>query len=678
MNYKRKIISCLLGFNFVFIIASAAVTGSLVNNKTTLTPMLNEQVTNQKITVPTTTTYQSKYGTIFGTAIINNINAQKPQPSKPLTLASTTDPTDLAKVVTLKVNSNQKIDLTTDILEGLTSLTALTIKGNISDIKTATKQSNVFLYSNQKLKKLSIVSDNDIKIDTSFLANNKQLEQLTLDLNSSTFINSSSTTTHSIDTSFLENSYQNLVSLNLDLTNLNGFLAPSALGSKHAFCDMVNLKNLTLQTTDFETMYLPNTKTPIETLNIFKNLSKLTNLTISTDNEMKISFTNPSQDVFGGLVNLTDIQLNGSLKSLPNDCFKNNGKLTNIDLSSNAFSDIPAAVNISSLKTLNMQSNTNISTINFNNLNNATNVSTLNFSDIPKLIFGSWTYSNNPQPITLLLSGDKIANIPNVILNATNIVNLDLSNNIINFTNSSQFGNNNIIKTLDLSNNRIVSTHIGSVFQDVTNLVDINLSNNMLDTIPNSIFNNSLLLKKVDLSHNNIQTIEANAFQNNQQISTLDLSYNKINKIILQTFNSLINMTKLDLGYNQLVNFPNGVFDKNLHLETLSLNDNKLTSLPIDSIAKLSDKLVIDVSNNFLAGDLSKYQKNTKQNWNFAGNKDNSEASHRYTHITIIVMSVLASLLVVVLICISLWRSAKKRERLDKQNAIEVDPDEGY
>ncbi len=457
-------------------------------------------------------------------------------------------------------------------------------------------------------------------------------------------------------------------------TTFKGF-ETSTTPVPYAFDDMAKLTSLTLSTKNFDTMYDPANATK-ESLNIFQKLDTLTNLTISTENEMKIA-----QDAFSSLDKLTNIKLDGNLKSLPDDCFVDNVTLTTIDLSNNNFNNIPKAVNIASLENLSMQTNNSLLEVDFNNFSKAKNLTTLT---LDKLVNGikfdnSWTYSNNPKPITLLLDNDLILKVPQVILNANNIVNLDLSHNEINIANNIMFANDSALQTLDLSYNYISITDEVKLLKNTKKLTDINLSNNYLvGTIPDLLFINNVDLKNVNLANNHIADIDANAFQNNINIVNLDLSNNVIKEVSPRQFDHLKELKTLNMSFNQLPNLPDDVFNNNHKLVSLKLNNNKLKSLPIDSINHLSDNLVIDVSNNFLGGKLGDYQLNPKQNWNFSGNKDNSDASNRYTHITIIVLSILVSLLVVALVCVSLWRIAKKRERLAKKNETVVDSDEGY
>lgn len=214
---------------------------------------------------------------------------------------------------------------------------------------------------------------------------------------------------------------------------------------------------------------------------------------------------------------------------------------------------------------------------------------------------------------TLNLQGNVIIDIPKSLLLLTNIKELDLSQNLINYLPQGFGKNQKKLKLLNLSENHLRSidsnyrylenlkilklnsnnlNHLYDVFGKLKNLKIFSLSNNEISEIPPSILNLSKL-KRLDLSRNRLNQIPL--ISNLKNLDFLNLSSNKLT-YIPNTIGTLSNLTTLNLIENELNDLPNEIEDLK-KLKVLALDSNKLSKLP-DTFMNLTSLIFLSIKHN--------------------------------------------------------------------------------
>lgn len=102
---------------------------------------------------------------------------------------------------------------------------------------------------------------------------------------------------------------------------------------------------------------------------------------------------------------------------------------------------------------------------------------------------------------------------------------------------------------LDLSKNLITSIP-SSIFEDVPNLRNISLANNPIQKIDPLAFRNAGSLTKLDLSHCQIKTIAPRAFEGVEYLELLRLNDNKLSELRMKTVDSLSGLHGIELHDN--------------------------------------------------------------------------------------------------------------------------------
>jgi Leucine-rich repeat (LRR) protein len=153
----------------------------------------------------------------------------------------------------------------------------------------------------------------------------------------------------------------------------------------------------------------------------------------------------------------------------------------------------------------------------------------------------------------------------------------------------------NNLTSLSLASNDLTSISPG-VFDSATELVSLDLSNNLLADL--NITFEALLpltytLKELRLNGNSIdKLIEFPDFEN---LEILDLSNNKLTELNGTYFGKLTRLSHLYLSENKLQTVEESVFDEQKNLMVLLLNNNYLTQIPnIENLLRLQ---ILDISN---------------------------------------------------------------------------------
>ncbi|CAJ1803497.1 unnamed protein product [Sphenostylis stenocarpa] len=193
---------------------------------------------------------------------------------------------------------------------------------------------------------------------------------------------------------------------------------------------------------------------------------------------------------------------------------------------------------------------------------------------------------------------------------------LNLSGNHIQGSISPEFGQMNLLDTLDLSENRLYGEIPKNISGDRSLLKYLKLSHNKLDgqifptlksleqlylddnslygSIPSSFLNSSLI--SLDISNNNVEGKLPSVVGNLSNLQTLSLSNNHLEGSIPTSLAELVNLAYIDLSHNNLTgSVPSFV---NSSLNYIHLNNNRLSGLSKRMFSKSSFLVVLDLSYN--------------------------------------------------------------------------------
>ncbi|KAG4072407.1 hypothetical protein HA402_004339 [Bradysia odoriphaga] len=343
-------------------------------------------------------------------------------------------------------------------------------------------------------------------------------------------------------------------------------------------------------------------------------------------------------DTFGDLKNLERLDLsNNQLDELPEDIFRNNGQLRELQLDSNQIREIHVG-ELRNLESLWLPSN--------------------KLETLPADVF-----HNNTKMRELKLDDNQLGELhADVFAQLVDLENLHLDKNVLLNLPADIFRNNGKLRALSIGHNQLRELHVDQ-FKDLVDLEEIHLQLNRLEVIPAGLFRNNRKLKKIYLSDNRLkdlhvdffaqlinleiceshgnrfEVIPADLFRNNGQLRELDLSSNQIREIHVgelrnrenlfyylpvnaflnnaklemlnvgdnqlgdlhvDTFVQLVQLRALFLHRNRLAELPVDIFRNNRKLLTLNLGRNQLTKLHVDQFENLVDLEQIQLYNNQL------------------------------------------------------------------------------
>ncbi|KAL4611712.1 hypothetical protein ACB092_08G145300 [Castanea dentata] len=300
------------------------------------------------------------------------------------------------------------------------------------------------------------------------------------------------------------------------------------------------------------------------------------------------------------LVNLPtlDLSSNNLQGSIPSSISRL-VNLTTLDLSSNNLQgSVPSSISrLVNLSYLSLSSN-NLSIMldlkMFSNLNNL-NVFNFSYNNLLVSINNNLTFTL-PNLIRLYLSSCNISEFPIFLKVATNLIDLDLSNNKIHGQTPKwlEAVGGNSLTYLDLSHNFLTSIDKipwkNLYFVDLRNnllqgpfptLNALNLrylfasNNNLTGEIPSLICNASYL-DVIDLSHNNFRGTIPKCLVHSNLLSVLDLRKNSLNGTIPATFSRGNRLRNINLDGNQLEGPLPQSLENCTNLEVLDLGNNKI------------------------------------------------------------------------------------------------------
>lgn len=108
----------------------------------------------------------------------------------------------------------------------------------------------------------------------------------------------------------------------------------------------------------------------------------------------------------------------------------------------------------------------------------------------------------------------------------------------------------------------------------LTNLVELDLSNNLLTEVPSASFSNTPFLRDLVLAYNSFERIHSYAFKYTPNLVKLDLSNTKLIDIEVKAFEGLDYLESLKLNGNELNKLHPGTFEVLSKLTSIELHDN--------------------------------------------------------------------------------------------------------
>ncbi|XP_058056872.1 leucine-rich repeat-containing protein 24 [Anopheles bellator] len=163
--------------------------------------------------------------------------------------------------------------------------------------------------------------------------------------------------------------------------------------------------------------------------------------------------------------------------------------------------------------------------------------------------------------------------IPENIDHSTQV--LDVSGNNLQIISNETFVRSNLLnlQKLYMRDCRIGQIDDGA-FAGLTNLVELDLSINLLTAVPSAAFQHIVSLRDLTLARNHIQKIESHAFRNVTALTKLDLSFCSIQTIAPQAFEGLAALHSLKLNGNQLSELRPKTIETLSRLHGIELHDN--------------------------------------------------------------------------------------------------------
>ncbi|GFR19579.1 protein toll [Trichonephila clavata] len=304
----------------------------------------------------------------------------------------------------------------------------------------------------------------------------------------------------------------------------------------------------------------------------------------------------PSMAFQGHFINV--IGITARLVNLPDDALEGVSGLEIVNFRNCQFSTIPRAFSSATLKTVEL---------------------------VDGMLAGvEDQLQNNSQMARALLNNNRITHIyPTAFLNAASLLYLNLSSNLLIDLDPAVFNPVHQLKSIDLSNNRLVTvdgyfaalnpqelrlygnnlTTVDSAFHSgMWSMKWLNLGGNPYLNVSSNTFNNTMpALTQLILSDNNLLDLDPYLLRNFQQLYILWLNGNHLSSIPRYFLSPTPKLKVLELADNDLTSvedlFPtNQQSSSRSYLETVRLDGNQLKSIRFGASAK--SILHLDLSRN--------------------------------------------------------------------------------
>ncbi|KRT78958.1 hypothetical protein AMK59_7353 [Oryctes borbonicus] len=256
------------------------------------------------------------------------------------------------------------------------------------------------------------------------------------------------------------------------------------------------------------------------------------------------------------------------LSKSPDDAWWSYKPLNYLDLSSNAFQELPDDIKMfEDITVFNLQDNSLI--------------------NLPSGI------GNLKKLSKLYLNRNKISILPDEFYALTELHILNLSHNELAEI-SEKIGDLIMLQQLDMSNNNLTNLPPGLGY--LVRLTDVNLSHNQLTELPPDIVNLRALIK-LDVNYNNLKNLPPRMGEM-RKLETLYAQHNDIED--LPNFEGCEHIQELYFGNNFIKTVPLEFCEDAVNLKILDLRDNKIEELPKE-IAMLQHVIRLDLTNNELS-----------------------------------------------------------------------------
>ncbi|XP_072166962.1 uncharacterized protein [Diadema setosum] len=266
------------------------------------------------------------------------------------------------------------------------------------------------------------------------------------------------------------------------------------------------------------------------------------------------------------------------LTTINANCFKDLKRLTTLNFSTNALTQIPTAEDPYTVQTLDL-SNNKIRTINQTVFKSMPNLTALYLHNNEITTLPSKMASNTVKLKILSLRGNSLTTIsPDAF--GPSLEELYLANN-----NLSSLGHKWLVGTFNL---RVLDFRNATSQQDADYKVEWKYPGF------------ASKLTKIDLSSNGLRSIIPTAFDSNNALQTIDVSSNALQLLPKGLLFGRVNLTTFIAHSNLLVNISRSIWGKSTSLEYIDLSNNSISQVSVDAFRSLGMLRYLDLSGNRL------------------------------------------------------------------------------
>ena len=307
------------------------------------------------------------------------------------------------------------------------------------------------------------------------------------------------------------------------------------------------------------------------------------------------------EDDFKGLTTLTQLDLSdNSLTTLPAGIFRDLSSLEMLWLKHNSLIELPkdAFLGLNSLTWLQLD---------YNNLITLPEGIFSGLSNLERLWVQEATLETLPDGVfdglvalkELLLTNNHLRSTPEgVVRGLSNLEYLRLDGNAVDIIPPGSFVGLGNLKQLYLSGN-FLNNLPASVFNGLGSLEELRLQFNYLNEVPVDSFSGLGVLKELWLHNNSLRHMPKGIFNGLNSLQVLHLYRNSLREIPPGFFGGLSNLRWLTLGWNFLNTLPEGAFRGLDNLSRLWLNNNNLLrSIPKGAFNGLDSLSVLGLIEN--------------------------------------------------------------------------------
>ena len=212
-------------------------------------------------------------------------------------------------------------------------------------------------------------------------------------------------------------------------------------------------------------------------------------------------------------------------------------------------------------------------------------------------LLGSLDLSHNELS---MVEGDSLLSWPSIhTLNlGNNYISLHMNNNQMSHLPATLLSHQTNLEQLDLSGNILMETGLPTnLTADLHNLLRLDLCSNQLGRLPSALTAPLQNLQVLRLCNNALATASLSPDMVN--LAELDLSGNQLTSLGPSSLQPFSQLTYLCLARNALTEVHSAAFQGTTGLLVLDLSDNKLAGLP-KALKSLSGLQTLDISNNLV------------------------------------------------------------------------------